>query len=88
LKGATVIPIIPEIAAEVLSPEENTRTLLRKLRQYFDAGVKEVWVIDPESCTAQIWPGPHLPDHELSGGDELTSPLLPGFVFPLRKLFA
>ena len=64
---ATVITIIPEIAAEVLSPDENTRTLLRKLRQYFDAGVKEVWVIDPESETAQIWTSPQLPDDELNG---------------------
>jgi hypothetical protein len=27
LKNATVIPIIPEIAAEVLSPEETPRTI-------------------------------------------------------------
>ena len=88
LKDATVITIIPEIAAEVLSPDENTRTLFRKLRQYFDAGVKEVCVIDPESCTAQIWTGPQPLDHELTVGGALTSPLLPGFNLPLTELFA
>jgi Uma2 family endonuclease len=88
LKGATVITIIPEIAAEVLSPDENTRTLFRKLRQYFEAGVKEVWVIDPESETAQIWAGPQLPADELNGNDALTSPLLPGFTLTLEDLFA
>jgi Uma2 family endonuclease len=88
LKDATVIPIIPEIAAEVLSPDENTRTLFRKLRQYFDAGVQEVWVIDPNSETAQIWTGPRLPDHELSGSDALTSPMLPGFALAIDRLLA
>jgi Uma2 family endonuclease len=88
LKDATVIPIIPEIAAEVLSPDENTRTLFRKLRQYFDAGVKEVWVIDPGTETVQIWTGPRLPDHELSGSNALTSPVLPGFALAIDRLLA
>jgi Uma2 family endonuclease len=88
LKDTTVIPIIPEIAAEVVSPDEPLRTILRKLKQYFEAGVKEVWVIDPETCTAQIWTGPRLPDHELTAEDALTSPLLPGFTLPLDELFA
>src|SRR5258706_5152300 len=47
LEEAKVIPIIPEIVVEVLSPSETLRTIHRKLKQYFDAGVKEVWVINP-----------------------------------------
>jgi Uma2 family endonuclease len=88
LKNAKVIPIIPEIAAEVLSPSETPRMIHRKLKQYFEAGVKEVWIIDPESSTAEIWTGPHLPDHELTVADALSSPLLPGFALPLAELFA
>jgi len=42
LKNATVIPLIPDIAVEVLSPRESTRSIHRKLKQYFAAGVKEV----------------------------------------------
>src|SRR5579862_9339834 len=60
LKDAKVIPIIPEIAVEVLSPSETTRMIHRKLKQYFAAGVKEVWLIDPEARTAEIWTGPRL----------------------------
>jgi len=88
LKNAKVIPIIPEIAAEVLSPSETPRMIHRKLKQYFEAGVKEVWIIDPESSTAEIWTGPRLPDHELMLTDALSSPLLPGFALPLAELFA
>ena len=88
LKNAKVIPIIPEIAAEVLSPTETPRMIHRKLKQYFSAGVKEVWLIDPEVREIEIWKGPSLPDPVLATGDVLASALLPGFALPLKELFA
>lgn len=88
LAGAKVIPIIPDIAAEVLSPSETPRMILRKLKQYFQAGVKEVWLIDPETREVELWTGPTLPDHALTGSDSLTSTLLPGFALPLDDLFS
>jgi len=88
LKNAKVIPIIPEIAAEVLSPTETPRTIHRKLKQYFAAGVKEVWLIDPDVREIEIWKGPSLPDPVLTSGDVLASALLPGFALPLEELFA
>jgi Uma2 family endonuclease len=87
LIGAKVIPIIPDIAAEVLSPSETPRMIHRKLKQYFDAGVRETWIIDPESRTVEIWTGPNLP-HTLEGSGVLTSPLMPGFSLSLEALFA
>src|ERR1041384_6671088 len=47
LAGAKVIPIIPDIVAEVLSPSERVGRIHRKIAQYFAAGVGEVWIIDP-----------------------------------------
>jgi Uma2 family endonuclease len=88
LNNAKVIPIIPEIAAEVLSPSETPRMIHRKLKQYFEAGVKEVWLIDPDSREVEIWRGATLPDRALVVGEALTSPLLPGFELPLTDLFA
>jgi Uma2 family endonuclease len=88
LKDAKVIPIIPEIAAEVLSPSETPRTIHRKLKQCFAAGVKEVWLIDPEAREVEIWTGSTLPDRALTTGEALASPLLPGFALPLADLFA
>jgi len=87
LLGATVIPIIPEIVAEVLSPSETPRMIHRKLKQYFEAGLKEVWLVDPEAQEVEVWTGPSLP-HALSGLAVLKSSLLPGFVLPLEELFA
>jgi len=86
LRDAKVIHIIPDIAAEVLSPNESPRMIHRKLRQYFDSGVKEVWLIDPESSEVEIWTG-HAAFRELTGQDILSNPLLPGFGLPLTELF-
>jgi Uma2 family endonuclease len=83
-----VIPIIPEIAAEVLSPSETPRMIHRKLKQYFEAGVKEVWLIDTADKEIEVWTGPSLPAHALTGNAVLESPLLPGFAPPLEELFA
>ena len=61
---------------------------LEYLAQYFTAGVKEVWLINPADLTAEIWTGPNLPAPALSGQDSLTSALLPGFTMPLPDLFS
>jgi Uma2 family endonuclease len=88
LAGAKVIPIIPDIAAEVLSPSETPRMILRKLKQYFQSGVREVWLIDPDTREVEVWTSPALPEHALTGSDSLTSALLPGFALPLSELFS
>lgn len=87
LRNAKVIPIIPEIAVEVLSPSETPRTIHRKMKQYFAAGVKEVWLIDPETEEAEVWTGAGMPFRTLVGEDLLDSPLLPGFQVQLVELF-
>jgi Uma2 family endonuclease len=88
LKNAKVIPIVPDICAEVLSPSETPRMIYRKLKQYFDAGVKGVWLIDPDTCEVEIWTGPALPARPLAGSDILSSSLLPSFGLSLDELFA
>lgn len=88
LENATVISIVPDIAAEVLSPSEYPASIHRKLGQYFKAGVKEVWLIDPEARTVEVWTGPTLPESALTQEQTLASALLPGFALPLADLFA
>jgi Uma2 family endonuclease len=88
LKDAKVIPIVPEIVVKVLSPIETLGRTLRKLRQYFEAGVKDVWLICPEARGVEICTTPTPRDHALTGDDTLVSPLLPGFALPLTDLFA
>jgi len=76
-------PSFPDIVGEVLSPSETIFEIHRKLRQYFQAGVKEVWLIYLQSHDAEIWTGPTLPERTPSESETLTSALLPGFAVTL-----
>ena len=45
---------IPELVAEVLSPSTAGRDRTMKTDIYLRAGVKEVWLVDPETETVEI----------------------------------
>ena len=76
----------PDLAVEVLS-EGNTRAeMARKVREYFEAGVVLVWLIDPKKRSARVYSevGKSIllrEDQYLDGGD-----VLPGFTVKLSDL--
>jgi Uma2 family endonuclease len=78
---------IPNLAVEVLSPGNTAREMRRKLKQYFEAGVELVWMIDPPTRTAKSYRSTTEFD-ELAPDGVLTAPaILPGFELPLSDLF-
>lgn len=86
---AKVPPLAPDLAVEVLS-ESNTRAeMVRKRGEYFAAGGRLVWIVDPEPRTVEVYrPGGGEPTR-LTESDTLTGEdVLPGFSLPLRDLFA
>lgn len=48
-------PIPPDLAVEVLSPDDRARAVLDKVGEYLQAAVRAVWVIDPEGRTATVY---------------------------------
>jgi Uma2 family endonuclease len=79
--------LAPDLAIEVLSKGNTEREMQRKLRDYFTAGVRLVWYVDPRTRSAKSYTGEsHFAEvvetESLSGGD-----VLPGFELPLRALF-
>jgi Uma2 family endonuclease len=79
--------LVPDLAVEVLSKSNTPAEMKRKRREYFEAGVQLVWIIDPKTHTANVYTAPEEPtfidrDGVLDGGD-----LLPGFTLPLAELF-
>lgn len=52
----------PDVAAdlciEVLSPKKSWQSLLEKIREYFERGVRLVWIVDPEARTVTIYRSP------------------------------
>ena len=88
LPKATIFAVAPDLAVEILSKGNTAREMARKLREYFQAGVRLVWYIEPKSRTAGPTPpnmsGPEIgPNDSLLGGE-----VLPGFELPLAQLFA
>jgi len=49
------VEFAPDLAVEVLSPEDQRRDVLEKVGEYLDAGTRLVWVIDPEERTAAVY---------------------------------
>jgi Uma2 family endonuclease len=82
-----IFALAPDLAVEVLSRSNTKKEMQRKLRDYFQSGVRLVWYIDPETRTAEIFTSPEertTIDEQgvLDGGD-----VLPGFRVPLGELF-
>jgi Uma2 family endonuclease len=79
-------PIVPDLAVEVLSPDDRPRAILDKVGEYLEAGVRLVWVIDPESRTATRYRS--LNDvRVLSVDDDLEGEdVVPGFRCPLAEI--
>src|SRR5262245_56735409 len=57
----TIDPIpdfAPDLAIEVLSAGNSRREMERKLAEYFAAGVRLAWLIDPATQTAEVYTSP------------------------------
>jgi Uma2 family endonuclease len=57
----SITDIVPDLVAEVLRDGNTTAETSRKVGEYFDAGVRLVWVIDPKTRTAQVYSAPGRP---------------------------
>jgi Uma2 family endonuclease len=79
--------LVPNLAVEVISPDDVFQDALAKLREYFHYGVQLVWVIAPEERQVYVYDSPtHV--RILGVGDELTGgEVMPGFRLPLERLF-
>jgi Uma2 family endonuclease len=80
--------LVPDLAVEVLSEGNTEGEMRRKLKDYFLAGVRLVWFVDPATRTVQVYTAPDkctvlTEGQSLDGGD-----VLPGLSLPVRQIFA
>ncbi len=79
--------VVPDLAVEVVSPTDIAEDLLGKVKEYFQAGVRLVWVVYPIQRCVQVYEAWNRinvlteSDH-LDGGE-----VLPGFRRTLDRLF-
>jgi Uma2 family endonuclease len=79
--------VVPNLAIEVVSPNDGFNEVTLKKNEYFSLGVEQVWVVVPASNEVEIWEDPTqcrvlTISEELDGGT-----LLPGFRLALSTLF-
>lgn len=80
--------VVPDLAVEVLSASNTPGEMARKREEYFRAGVRRVWEVDPRARTVRVFTGPTA-FAELAAADTLSGdPVLPGFALPVGRLFA
>jgi Uma2 family endonuclease len=79
--------VVPELAVEVVSPNDLADEQMEKVREYFTAGVQFVWVIYPRQRLVYVHTG-LTQVRVLAGTEELDGgALLPGFRLALPTLF-
>ncbi len=76
----------PDLAVEVLSPDDPYRRVKDKIRIYLEAGTKVVWLVDPERRTVEVFRRSREPEAITDEG-VLEDPVLPGFRLSLVDLF-
>jgi Uma2 family endonuclease len=79
--------LYPDLAIEIISKRNTPAEIQRKLSEYFKAGVRLAWVIDPRKRTARVHTSARrstlVREHQsLDGGD-----VLPGFSVRLADVF-
>ncbi len=78
----------PDLAVEVLSPNDRAGQVLSKIQEWLNAGCRMVWLVDPSTRTVTVYherrSAQILGKEDMLSGDDL----LPGFSVPVAELFA
>lgn len=86
------VPLLaPDLAVEILSRTNTAAEMKRKREEYFSAGTKLIWQVDPAARTVEVYSSAAAPDEfsllrepDLLGGGSV----LPGLSVKLQDLFA
>jgi Uma2 family endonuclease len=86
-RRAPVPDLYPDLAVEILSKSNTRREMARKRKEYFLAGTRLVWLVNPRTRTVDVYTAPDefatlTESDALDGGD-----VLPGFTLPVRAIF-
>jgi Uma2 family endonuclease len=80
-------PGAPDLAVEVLSPDDRPGYVRDKVAEWLEAGARAVWVVDPREQTVAVHEPGRAPSvlgeaDTVRGGD-----VLPGFALAVRDIF-
>jgi Uma2 family endonuclease len=88
LTGEPIPDLVPDLAIEVLSQSNTAGEMSIKMDEYFAAGVRQVWLVEPNLRTVTVFDAADkfvaLHQQDLLDGGAV----LPGFTLALGELFA
>ena len=85
---AGFLELAPDLAVEVVSPNDSASDVQSKVEDWLAAGTRLVWVVYPDTRSVTAYRSLHEAE-VLSEPDTLeASPVLPDFALPVRDLFA
>lgn len=80
-------PGAPDLAVEVVSPDDTAAEVKTKINEYFDAGAKSVWIVYPDTREVVVFRSAResvvLSEQDTLDGGEV----IPGFACPVAELF-
>ena len=79
-------PFAPDVAVEILSPDDRRIDVDDKIDTYLRAGSSLVIVVDPQKRVVELHDP--LATARLDEGAAIEHAALPGFRYPVRDLFA
>lgn len=78
--------MVPTLAVEVLCPTDQVEPVLAKLQEYFDYGVKQVWLVVPNVRKIYVYDAPTRV-RILTDAETLDNTVVPGFTLAVGELF-
>ncbi len=79
--------VLPDLCVEVVSPNDLGDEIETKINEYFEAGVRLVWIVYPRQERFYVYDSPSQV-RRLTRADTLDGGVvLPGFQLPLAELF-
>ncbi len=86
-RAANAWEVVPDLVVEIVSPTDQVEELMAKIREYFEAGAKRVWVVHVEQALVYVY---ESPTRVVILAREATldgNAVLPGFRLELASLF-
>ena len=87
--GKTAINGAPDLIIEILSPSTRKHDITTKFVKYREAGVKELWYVDPDVQTVMVYKwsdGVYIADN-YGPTDKITVGILPELTIDMRDIF-
>ena len=81
------VPLAPDLAIEIVSPNDSARQVQREVMEYLDADTRLIWIVDPDTQTVTVYRS-RADIRVLDTSETLDGGLvLPGFSISVSEIF-